>query len=108
MSSSLLQFANGLYDRIGQRLQFVRRDREGRCQIDDIADRTDKHTLRNKVRTQVVQVFDVVEFYHAYGAFHAYVFHASKAPARRKTSLQRGGDIVDLLQTRLALKQIQG
>ena len=66
-----------------------------------------KTPCSTKPRAQGVEIVDTIEFDDADGTFHAHVFHAWQSAAGREASLQRGGNIGDLLQPRLALEQIE-
>ena len=99
--------ADDLDHRVGERRELVRRNGEGRRQVDDRSERTHEHALRDEAAPQRVDVVDAVEFDHADRAHDADVAHAGHVAAGREPGAQRLLDRRDLRQPRLALEQVE-
>src|SRR5262245_21619517 len=105
--SLVLLFANDLNNCAYERLKFIRRYRERRRKIDDVADRPDKHAQLDKSRTHSIEIGDPIQLHDTYSAFYADVFYGFYVAALGQTASQPSRNTGNLLQTGLPLEQIE-
>src|SRR5262249_59362851 len=74
-------------DRFRQLRKLLRGNREGRCEIDDGAERTDESSLFHKTRAQSFEIVDLLDLNHANRAPHPHVLHASPPATSRHSKL---------------------
>src|SRR5262249_20700431 len=97
----LSALAPNFHYRARQYGELLRRDRESGREVNDRAERADKHALLHETSAQPLEIVDAVELHHADRALHAYVLHTRQVAARRKAALECGRQGGDLRKTRL-------
>src|SRR5262245_49184954 len=83
--SSVLLFTNDLYNRANETLKFIRRNRERRREIDDIADRSHEHAQFDKSPAHRIEITNSIQLHDADGAHDANILDTPQPTAWLKT-----------------------
>src|SRR4029078_4077980 len=104
---SMSLFLSNFDHRPRERVEFVRRYREGRRKIDDVPDRPHKYAQFNEPAADHVEITDLIQLHDANAAHNAHVLDALQVATPLEPSGEVGRNIRDLLQARLSFEQIE-